>query len=123
MNILIVDDYPENRYLLRVLLEGKKHQVSEAQNGKEALVQLAEKDIQVIVSDVLMPEMDGFELCRKCKTDKQYQQIPFIFYTATYTEQEDEEFALELGADGFIKKPIEPDKLVEQIEQILKKYA
>jgi len=102
MNILIVDDNTENLYFLESLLKGSGYNVKNALNGKEALKLLSERDFGLIISDILMPVMDGFELCRRIKKDEKLKGIPFVFYTATYTEKKDEEFALSLGASRFL---------------------
>jgi PAS domain S-box-containing protein len=120
MKILIVDDKPENLYLLELILKGSGYITASAKNGEEAL-DLARKDIpDLIISDILMPVMDGFTLCREFKKDENLCNVPFIFYTATYTDPKDEEFALNLGADKFILKPKEPDEFISIIEGVLK---
>ena len=78
----------------------------------------------LIVSDILMPVMDGYALCRQWKSDDTLKHIPLVFYTATYTEPKDEEFALSLGADRFILKPQEPDILMNILKEVLEEnYA
>ena len=86
MRILSADDKPENLYMLEALLRGHGHVVDSASNGLDAL-KLAERGVyDLIISDILMPRMDGFQLCRELKKDARLRHIPFIFYTATYTD-------------------------------------
>ena len=107
MRILIVDDAAVNLYILEMLLKGSNYEVVSAVDGMEALERLREGTFDMIISDILMPRMDGFQLCRECRNDPALQEIPFVFYTSTYTEPKDKEFALSLGADRFIVKPME----------------
>ena len=90
---------------------GCGYEVVSARNGVEALQLLEQDKIDLIISDILMPQMDGFELCRQVKQRADLRHIPFIFYTATYTEKKDQELGLRLGASRFILKPVEPDDL------------
>lgn len=119
MKVLIVDDKPENLYLLRTLLNAKGYEVTEAMNGEQALESARQTLPDLIVSDILMPVMDGFALCRVWKADEQLKLIPFVFYTATYTEAKDKEFALNLGADLFLVKPQEIHVFLREIEKVL----
>ncbi|MBN2425919.1 MAG: response regulator [Calditrichaceae bacterium] len=119
MKILIVDDKEENIYLLNSLFSGNGFEVINAHNGKEALDLLSEHQCDIIISDILMPVMDGFELCRQIKSNSKLKNIPFVFYTATYTDKKDEEFALSLGASLFITKPQEPDVFLKKIRRLM----
>ncbi|GAB4505741.1 MAG: response regulator [Anaerolineales bacterium] len=105
--ILFVDDLEQNRYLLRIVLSAAGYEMLEASNGVEALEIARRERPDLILSDILMPQMDGFTLCRECKRDESLRAVPFVFYTATYTDPRDEELALQLGAARFIVKPVE----------------
>ncbi len=113
--VLLVDDNEANLYLLRVLLQGHGCNVLTASNGADALDLARATPPDLIVSDILMPGMDGFALCREWRKDKRLQTIPFFFYTATYTEEADRQFGLSLGAERFLVKPEEPDVLLRII--------
>jgi PAS domain S-box-containing protein len=119
MKILIVDDIKDNVELLVFILASSGYEVKSAPNGKEALEILHSEHFDLIISDILMPVMDGFQLCRECKKYKELSEISFIFYTATYTTTKDEKFALALGADRFIKKPAEPDEFLKIIKDVI----
>ena len=119
--ILIVDDNEQNRYFLEALLKGYGYVTVSAENGRQALERAAESPPALVISDLLMPEMDGFELCRRWKAHPHLKDIPFIVYTATYTEPQDEKLALSLGADRFLIKPMEPSQLIEQVQEELDK--
>jgi PAS domain S-box-containing protein len=117
--ILVVDDDGQNRYLLEVVLEGSGYEVSSTSNGIEALAAAREAPPDLAISDILMPGMDGFVLCKEWRADPRLGHIPFIFYTATYTEDEDERFALSLGGDRFLRKPVEPEILLAEVAKVL----
>lgn len=121
--ILIVDDNEQNRYLLRVTLAASGHQVLEAANGSTALELARRTRPDLIISDILMPQMDGFALCRECKRDETLRDIPFVFYTATYTDPRDQELGLQLGAARFIIKPTESEEFIAIVHQVLKEHA
>src|SRR5512143_589975 len=120
--ILIVDDKEENLTLLEDLLSGYGHTVVTARNGADALAEARRCPPDLLIADILMPVMDGFTLCREWRQDRLLKGRPFMFLTATYTDFKDEEFALELGADRFLLKPVEPDVLIRQIDDLLEKH-
>jgi len=115
---LVVDDKEENTEYLSALLRGHGYEVVSARHGAEALTLARQRHPDIVISDLLMPVMDGYTLLRHWKVDEQLTHIPFVVYTATYTEREDETLALELGADAFILKPLEPEVLMSRIEEV-----
>ena len=117
--ILVVEDQEQNIYLLKALLSGHGYQVLEATNGAAALEVARLDPPDLIISDILMPVMDGFALCQEWMQDERLRTIPFIFYTATYTDPRDEELALSLGATRFILKPMEIEEFISILEQAI----
>ncbi len=121
--VVIAEDDESSRILLQRLLIARGYAVRTAPNGADAL-QLARKAApDIIISDIMMPEMDGFELCRQIKQDPLLCAIPFVFYTATYTDNRDELLARALGATEFIVKPCPHDLLIDKIENTLREHS
>ncbi|MCW5623360.1 MAG: response regulator [Burkholderiales bacterium] len=116
---LIVDDNAQNRYMLRMLLEAEGFVVEEAQHGGEALLKARQAPPDLVVSDLLMPVMDGYTLLRNWKSDPRLAAIPFVVYTATYVEPDDERLAREMGADAFLVKPAEPEAMLACVREVL----
>lgn len=119
MRALIVDDREDNRYLLCQLMRGHGFEVQEAIHGAQALELARQQPPDLVVSDLLMPVMDGYTLLRHWKADEGLRRIPFIVYTATYTEAKDERLALDMGADAFIIKPAEPDVFMVRVQAVM----
>jgi len=119
MKILIVDDNKTSRSILSSLLTSRSFEILEASDGEQALTVTRTSSPDIIISDILMPVMDGFTLCRKLKLDSALKQIPFIFYTATFTEPKDIEFALSLGACRFLTKPLLVDEIIHVVTECL----
>lgn len=116
--VLIVDDKEENCEYLSALFRGHGYDVVAAGHGADALKLAHQQPPDIVISDLLMPVMDGYTLLRHWKLDDQLMAIPFVVYTATYTEQEDEALALDLGADAFILKPVEPEELMARVRSV-----
>ncbi|OOQ57501.1 hybrid sensor histidine kinase/response regulator transcription factor [Mucilaginibacter pedocola] len=115
--ILLVDDNPEILDFVADELS-EKYSVVKALNGQEALDMIDIENIQLIISDVMMPVMDGFELCKKVKTNFDHSHIPIILLTAKNTLQSKIE-GLEVGADAYIEKPFSPEHLLVQVANLL----
>ncbi|MGN6292994.1 MAG: response regulator transcription factor [Chitinophagaceae bacterium] len=115
--ILLVDD---NGEILDFISEdlGEKYTVLKAFNGQEALDLLQHEPVQLVISDIMMPVMDGYELCRNIKSNFEYSHIPVILLTAKNTLQSKIE-GLEMGADAYIEKPFSPEHLQVQIANLL----
>jgi signal transduction histidine kinase/CheY-like chemotaxis protein len=122
MKILIVDDDADSRAYLERALKSQGYSVESAANGVAGLERAEQSPPDLIISDIMMPEMDGFELCRRMKTDGQLRTIPFIFYTATYVDPKDEKLAMTLGASRFLIKPMEPDDFFRAIQAVIDEH-
>lgn len=118
MEILIVDDGPANLRLLRAVLESDDHAVHEANDGIEALEILEKEKIELIISDILMPRMDGYRLCGEVKKSRRFRNIPFVFYTATYTSPSDRKLCLDLGADKYLVKPAPSEEILAIVQEV-----
>ncbi|MDD5285797.1 MAG: hybrid sensor histidine kinase/response regulator [Desulfuromonadaceae bacterium] len=122
MNVLIVEDSVSARKLLRITFEHYHCTVFEAENGEEGLELAARHKPDIIISDALMPRMDGFQLLRMLKADPGLKSIPFIFYSSTYTGDKEAELALSLGAEAFVPKPAEPEELWEKTCNVMREW-
>jgi PAS domain S-box-containing protein len=121
MKILVVDDNALSRKLISQILERKGCDVLEAADGEEGLETARVHGPDLIISDALMPKMDGFNFLRALRKEPALQKIPFVFYSGVYTGQKEEELALSLGASAYIIKPKEPEELWSEIKTILKR--
>ena len=122
-HVLIVEDHEENRNLLKLLLEINGYRVTVAGDGLEALAAARRDPPDAIVSDALMPKMDGFALCRAWMQDAALRRIPFIFYSATYVRPDDEQFGLALGAVRYLIKPLEAKVFLAELDAVLQQWA
>lgn len=118
-HILLVDDNADSLYLLRVLLQGHGYSTEEAANGKQALARALANPPDLVISDLMMPVMDGYTLLRAWSREPALRAVPFIVYTATFIGRRDEMLAFELGASSFLVKPTEPAVLLRHVEQAL----
>ncbi|MEO6319236.1 MAG: response regulator [Polaromonas sp.] len=118
VEVLIVEDSPTQAELLSYLLEGQGYSVTVTGNGQQALDAARQRKPSLIISDVVMPVMDGYALCKAVKTDKDLHDIPVVIVTSLASIQ-DIVMALDCGADNFIRKPYAPEALISRIEYIL----
>ncbi len=119
--ILIVDDDQPIRNVLRIVLEKAGYAVVEANDGQEALAKLEEEDCDLVVSDILMPNIDGYRLCHEMRKHARFGSIPLIFYTGIFTSISDEEMAASLGADKYLRKPAVPAEILRAIGELVGK--
>jgi CheY-like chemotaxis protein len=121
MNILIVDDIATNRKLLRVTLEAEGHTPLEAADGVEALQILAREKVDAVISDILMPNMDGFRLCHEIRKNERLHALPFIIHTSTYTSPDDVKLAQTVGADKYLTKPAPTADVLAALREVMAK--
>lgn len=118
--ILIAEDERDIRELITFTLRYAGHEVTPAANGEEALALARETVPELILMDVRMPKMTGYEACRHMKADEKLKNIPVIFLSAKGQETEIQT-GLEVGATDYILKPFAPDQLVKRVNEILEK--
>lgn len=119
MKVLVVDDNPIDRMMLIKMLNANGYDVVEARNGLEALEVISSEKPDIVISDIMMPVMDGYMLLRQIRKSKSTKELPFVFYSASYVTEKDMELAVSLGVSRFIIKPIEPRQLLQEISQTL----
>lgn len=117
--ILIVEDLRHVREMLEITLKFKGYEVVTASNGADALSILATVKPSLIITDILMPQVDGFSLVHQIRRLPNLRDVPVIFLSATYTQMEDYEFAQKLGADRYLKKPYDVNDLLLSVDEIL----
>lgn len=117
--ILVVEDVPNVLELLEVTLRFKGYAVISARNGEEALEAIAKQRPALIVTDILMPKLDGYAFVQKLRLDPATRSIPVIFLSATYVTPEDKEFALSLGAARFMEKPIDTEDFLLTVAELI----
>ncbi len=116
--ILVVDDDKKNRYLVSFLLEKEGFEVVIATNGLEGIEAAKKQQVDLIIMDIKMPKMDGYEATRRIRRLKKYKSIPIIALTS-YAMVKDKEKAMIAGCTGYISKPITPETFTEEIKKFL----
>jgi CheY-like chemotaxis protein len=117
--ILVVEDIPNVLELLEVTLRFKGYPVITAHNGQEALDEIAKTRPALVITDILMPKIDGYALAHRLRSNPKTRQIPIVFLSATYVTPEDKAFALSLGATRFLEKPVDTEEFLLTVAEIL----
>ncbi len=115
MKALVVDDLAYSVRTLKAIFQSAGYEVAVARDGQAALELVRAERPDFIVTDILMPRLDGFQLCRAIKTDEALAHIPVIFYTGDYVDPADREFGVSLGAAAYLTKPLEPQELLDAV--------
>jgi DNA-binding response OmpR family regulator len=121
--LLIVEDVPDILRLLEETLKFKGYNAVTARNGQEALDLIQRERPALVITDIMMPKLDGFGLVHRLRINPETRDLPVIFLTATYVALEDKAFALNIGVTRFIEKPVNFEKFLETIDQLLTQGA
>ena len=116
--VLLVDDCRTTRKLVTYLIKGGGFHILQAENGLEALEILARNDVDIVLSDMNMPQMDGLELIKSMKEDNSYKSIPVIMLT-TEADKDEKERGLQIGATSYLTKTVGKEKLLEEINKYI----
>ncbi|MFT3894659.1 MAG: response regulator [Anaerolineales bacterium] len=119
--LLIVEDDPDIRKLLNTTLTFKGFRVITAQNGKEALDIIRAECPRMVIADIMMPQLDGFGLVHRLRIDPETRGVPVVFISATYVSSDDREFALKIGVTRFLQKPVDLERLLKTISELLER--
>jgi len=119
--VLVVDDEPDIRDILKIVLEADGFEVEEASNGKEALTKIQHRPPDLIITDYVMPDMDGEELCRQIKNDILVRHIPVIMLTGKKEDITDKIKGIDAGADDYLVKTIEEKELIARVRMVLRR--
>jgi diguanylate cyclase (GGDEF)-like protein len=117
--VLVVDDEEVVLDLLEQVLAGQGYDVVRARDGRQALEAFRLRPPDLVVTDILMPHMDGYQLCRELKKDPAGRSVPVVFHSAAFTEPEDQDFARNLGAERFLVKPSDPEAVARALGEVL----
>ena len=118
--ILVIDDESSLLEMLSIRLEANNYRVVTASDGQEGLDKAHSELPDLIILDLMLPKLDGYQVCRALKLDEKYKQIPIIIFTAR-AQESDIKAGMEAGADAYITKPFEPDVLLTKVSQLLGK--
>ncbi len=118
--ILVIEDNEQNRYLVNFILEKNGYQVVIARDGLEGINKAKKEKPDLILADIRLPKLDGYELTRRIKADKSLADIPIIALTA-YAMKEDKEKALRAGCNAYISKPIIPEEFIKVVNSYLRR--
>lgn len=121
-SVLVVDDEPMARTLLRLMLVRAGFEVSEAEDGYEALTKMRRYPPDIVILDVMMPGMDGFAVCENMRGDERLAQIPVIMLSAK-TDVQSKQRGLKAGAAKYLTKPISPDELTHHVRDLLSRSS
>ena len=118
--ILLVDDEEDMVYAVKMQLEACGFEVLTAADGQEGLTKARRENPDLIILDVMLPKLYGYNVCRMLKFDSKYKHIPIILFTSR-VQKEDQKIGLEVGADAYICKPFDSQALLDKIKELLKK--